>query len=280
MISNRSLPTDTVLPHVMYRNLNEAVAWLRNAFDFVEHYRYGDPIGGAQIKAGNAWIMLKQARPEDRTPKQLGFGTQSLTIFIEDLEAHFSRAKAAGAAILEDLHETVYGELQYSAEDLDGHHWLFSRHARDLSPDQWGASMSHVAVLTPQISPMLAVSDATAAIEFYKSAFDAEVLWHLGDGHIVAGLSVHGAGFFLATESPSHGTRSPDGAGYTTVRIELFVDDPESVQRKAVATGAACRSPVAEHTHSTIGPRPIRRMLQGSVVDPFGHMWLIGKILE
>ena len=134
MISNRSLPTDTVLPHIKYRDLGEAIAWLRNAFGFIEHYRYGDPISGAQIKAGNAWIMLKQARPEDRTPKQLGFGTQSLTIFIEDLETHVQRAKSAGATILEDLYETVYGELQYAAEDLDGHHWLFSRHARDLSP--------------------------------------------------------------------------------------------------------------------------------------------------
>jgi uncharacterized glyoxalase superfamily protein PhnB len=42
---------------------------------------------------------------------------------------------------VEDLHETVYGELQYGAFDLDGHHWLFSRHARDLRPDEWGATV-------------------------------------------------------------------------------------------------------------------------------------------
>lgn len=139
MISNRSLPTDTVLPHVMYQDIVEAISWLNHAFGFIEHYRYGDPVSGAQVKAGNAWIMLKQIQNEGKTPKQLGFGTQDLTIFIEDLEAHFEKAKSAGAIILEDLHETVYGELQYAAEDLDGHHWLFSRHACDLSPDQWGA---------------------------------------------------------------------------------------------------------------------------------------------
>jgi uncharacterized glyoxalase superfamily protein PhnB len=43
---------------------------------------------------------------------------------------------------LEEPHETVYGEFQYAAEDLDGHHWLFSRHARDLSPDAWGATLA------------------------------------------------------------------------------------------------------------------------------------------
>lgn len=145
MIINRSVPTDTVLPHVAYRNVAEAIAWLSNAFGFAGHYHYGNPISGAQVRAGNAWIMLKQMAPESRTPRELGFGTQSLTIFIEDLEAHFARAQAAGVTLVEDLHETVYGELQYAALDLDGHHWLFSRHARDLSPDAWGAIVTDAA---------------------------------------------------------------------------------------------------------------------------------------
>ena len=127
---------------------------------------------------------------------------------------------------------------------------------------------------------MLAVSDGDAAIAFYKAAFGAELLWHLGEGHIVAGLSINGAKFFLANESPEYGTRGPASAGFTTVRIELFVDDPEAVQKKAVAAGAVERSPVKEHQYPTNGPSPINRMLQGSVVDPFGHMWLVGKILE
>jgi uncharacterized glyoxalase superfamily protein PhnB len=128
---------------------------------------------------------------------------------------------------------------------------------------------------------MLAVGDANAAIEFYKVAFNASVLWHLGgEEHVVAGLSVQGARFFLATESRPHGTCGPAAAGFTTVRIELFVDDPEAVQLQALAAGAVLRSPVTEHTYPTTGPLPIRRMLQGSVVDPFGHMWLIGKVLE
>jgi len=132
-----------------------------------------------------------------------------------------------------------------------------------------------------QISPMLAVSDGTAAIDFYKAAFGAELLWHLdGGGHIVAGLSIDDAVFFLAHESPPHGTRGPASAGFTTVRIELFVDDPVAVHRRALGAGAVEHSPVEEHTHETIGPKPIKRMVQGALVDPFGHMWLIGKIVE
>lgn len=147
MIGNRSLPADTLLPHVAYQDLSGAIAWLVKTFGFREHYRYGEPISGAQVHVGNAWIMLKQAKAGCASPAKLGYGTQSLTVFVEDVEAHHERAKAAGAKILEEPHETVYGEFQYAAEDLDGHHWLFSRHARDLSPEEWGATVAEGASL-------------------------------------------------------------------------------------------------------------------------------------
>jgi uncharacterized glyoxalase superfamily protein PhnB len=88
------------------------------------------------------------------------------------------------------------------------------------------------------------------------------------------------ARFSLAHESPPHGTRGPASVGFTTVRIELFVDDPVAVHRQALAAGAIERSPVSEHKDSMSGPRPIKRMLQGALADPFGHMWLVGKILQ
>jgi len=139
-MNNRSLPADTVLPHVMYRSVPEALEWLKQVFGFREHYRYGEPgdESGAQVFAGNACLMLKRSRGH-ASPAELGFGTQSLIIFIEDVEAHCERARTAGAVIVEEPHETVYGEFQYAAIDLDGHHWLFSHHARDLAPEDWGA---------------------------------------------------------------------------------------------------------------------------------------------
>ncbi len=141
-MKNRSVPADILLPHVVYNHLPDAIAWLSRTFGLVEHYRYGDPVSGAQVHLGDAWIMLKAARPGYRNPSELGFGTQSLTVFVEDVEAHFARTKAAGARIVEDLHETEYGELQYGVVDLEGHHWLFSRHARNVSPESWGATIT------------------------------------------------------------------------------------------------------------------------------------------
>ena len=123
MISNRSVPPNTVLPHIFYADVAEAVSWLAGAFGFTEHYRYGDPGGppsGAQMWLRNAWIMLRRARTGSASPAQLGYGTQSLTVFIEDVGEHFQKAKSAGVRIIEDLHETEYGELQYGAVGLAG----------------------------------------------------------------------------------------------------------------------------------------------------------------
>jgi uncharacterized glyoxalase superfamily protein PhnB len=284
MTWNRSVPTDSLLPHIVYPDVARAIDWLSVTFGFEEHYRYGEPGGplsGAQMHLGNAWFMLCEPRLGRASPAQAGIHTQMLTVFVNDVGAHFERTETQGARIFEDLHETAYGERQYGVEDLAGHRWLFSQHAQDLSPDLWGASVAQPVRMPPQISPMLAVADGGAAIDFYRAAFGASVLWRLGDAEdIVAGLAINGALFFLATASPDFGTRGPAAAGFTTVRIELFVDDPIAVHRRSLAAGAREHSPVTEHHHATAGLRPIRRMLQGAVVDPFGHMWLIGRILE
>jgi predicted enzyme related to lactoylglutathione lyase len=177
MIENRSVPPDTILPHVVYQDVEAAVAWLSKTFGFVEHYRYGDPVSGAQMHLGNAWIMARQAREEKASPAKLGYGTESLTVFVDDVEKHCQRAKAAGAKIVEEPHETMYGEFQYGVEDLDGHHWLFSRHARDVSPDEWGAKISeHAFRLALLRRPRLCYLEIPAvdvgrSVTFYEKVF-------------------------------------------------------------------------------------------------------------
>lgn len=144
MPTNRSVPANTVLAHITYHDVARASAWLSGAFGFTEHYRYGPPDSpsGAQLFLDDAWIMLDAAEPGHKTPAELGYGTQSLTVFVADVEAHCARARAADATIVEELHETIYGERQYGALDLDGHHWLFSTHARDVDPTDWGATIA------------------------------------------------------------------------------------------------------------------------------------------
>jgi uncharacterized glyoxalase superfamily protein PhnB len=128
------------------------------------------------------------------------------------------------------------------------------------------------------ISAMLSVTDGKAALDFYQKAFGATVNWTIGGG-AVAGMNIDGADFFFAHESPQYGNRSPSSAGFTTVRVELFTDDPEGVFKRAVDAGAKVKDPLTEYNYPMEGPKPIKHMLQGAVFDPFGHIWLIGKIL-
>jgi predicted enzyme related to lactoylglutathione lyase/uncharacterized glyoxalase superfamily protein PhnB len=183
MIENRSVPPNTILPHIVYPDVAQAITWLTKVFGFTEHYRYGDPASGAQLHLGNAWIMVAQVRDGRGTPAQLGAHTQSLTVFVEDLEAHFQRAKAANAKIVEDLHQTEYGELQYGAEDFAGHHWLFSRHARDVSPAEWGATIAHPTYRLALLArPRFCYFEIPAQDVHQSAAFYAKVFnWNIRD---------------------------------------------------------------------------------------------------
>lgn len=117
------------------------------------------------------------------------------------------------------------------------------------------------------ISLMLAVSDATAALTWYQRALGAELLWDLGG---VAGLSVGGAPFFVG--EPEHNRwASPQEVGTTTVRVEVFVDDPDAFVERAVRAGAdGSADPVRDHEV------PWGTHRQGGFLDPYGHMWLVG----
>jgi uncharacterized glyoxalase superfamily protein PhnB len=109
-MTNRSVPVDTVLPHVVYHDVAGAIDWLGKTFGFLEHYRYGDPVAGAQMSLGAVYVMISVARDDRDSPARLGRWTQSLTIFVDDVDTHYCATKSAGVKIVEDLQETIYGK--------------------------------------------------------------------------------------------------------------------------------------------------------------------------
>lgn len=120
---------------------------------------------------------------------------------------------------------------------------------------------------TVQICPMLAVQDAPAASDWYQRALGAAELWSLGP---VVGLQIAGTPFFLH-EATSTDFESPAVVGLTTVRIEVFTDDPDAFITRAVAAGADGSSDVIKNHEAPWG---VHR--QGGFRDPFGHTWLVG----
>ena len=123
-----------------------------------------------------------------------------------------------------------------------------------------------------KLTPMLTVSDAAAAIDFYTRAFGAKELERATTptGQIVAELEVDGVRFGVVDENPDALKVSPTTLGGTSVRLSLIVDDPDAAAARAIEAGATEIFPVGDQPYG---------MRQGRVGDPFGHHWLIGKLL-
>ena len=140
-MAHRTKPN--VIPTLRYRDAPAAIDWLCDAFGFERHLVVpgeGDTIAHAQLTCGNGMIMLGSAGDDDfgrlqKTPADVGgVGTQSPYIIVPDADAHYERAKAAGAAIVYDIRDEDYGGRGYSCRDPEGHLWNFGTY------DPWAES--------------------------------------------------------------------------------------------------------------------------------------------
>jgi PhnB protein len=132
-----------ITPYLLYEDVAGALEWLATAFGFQERLRFADDDGTvthAEMTVDGASFMLGHPGPEYRSPKRLGGATQLVHVYVEDVDAHFERAKEAGATIHAEPADQEYGDRRYDAEDLEGHRWSFAQHVKDVAPSEWGAS--------------------------------------------------------------------------------------------------------------------------------------------
>lgn len=119
------------------------------------------------------------------------------------------------------------------------------------------------------VVPSLAVSDAAAAIDFYREAFGAMEVARITDprGKIAyAEIAIGDAHVALKDEDPASGDLSPESLSGTTVRLILQVEDVDALVRQAAEVGATVIIPVADRDY---GYR------DGRLADPFGHVWIV-----
>jgi PhnB protein len=115
-----------------------ALSWLVRAFGFQERMRMPGPGGEimhAEVELADALVMVGRPAPDYRNPKRLGQVTQSLYVYVDDVDKHFQRAKQAGAKILAEPADQFYGDRRYGVEDPEGHHWYFAQHVRDVAQE-------------------------------------------------------------------------------------------------------------------------------------------------
>jgi uncharacterized glyoxalase superfamily protein PhnB len=135
---NRSIPPATVVPVLVYPDVREAVAWLQDAFGFVERIQIGED-HRAQLGVGDGGLIVADVGRERRPPRA-GEETHRVMVRVGDVGAHCERARAHGARILMEPRDFEYGERQYEVEDLAGHRWTFSETLRDAAPEEWGGT--------------------------------------------------------------------------------------------------------------------------------------------
>ncbi len=130
----------TVVPMISYENGVAALEWLARAFGFRERTRMVGPdgtLGHGEMEAGDGLIMLATPTPDYQSPRRhreaceaarrwssVPWIIDGVLVYVPDLDAHFARAKAAGAGILSEIEEGPPGR-RYRAEDLEGHRWFF-----------------------------------------------------------------------------------------------------------------------------------------------------------
>jgi uncharacterized glyoxalase superfamily protein PhnB len=127
---------------VVYRDNRAALAWLQRVFGFDVAHVLTDSKGNivhAEMSHGDSTVMISNEWYEwTKSPASVGgTNTQRIHVRIDDgIDAHYERARAAGAQVAGPPQDQFYGDRTYSAADLEGHHWTFWQSVRNVTPEE------------------------------------------------------------------------------------------------------------------------------------------------
>jgi PhnB protein len=131
----------TVTPYLVVKDATSAIDFYKKAFGATELYRMAGPDGRvmhAEIKIGNSPIMMADEFPEmgARSPQSFGGSPVSIYLYVEDVDALFSQAVAAGAKVTRPVKDQFYGDRSGGLEDPFGHVWYVATHKEDVPPEE------------------------------------------------------------------------------------------------------------------------------------------------
>ena len=142
MSYKRVVELPSVVPMLSYEDVAASVDWLCSAFGFTEIVRYEDSgrVTHVNLVVGDGLVMAGWPGPHYRSPKshrevcedarrwlETPFVVDGVYVRVDDIDAHYSRAQAAGATLLSEIEPNpAVGQRQYRAEDIEGHRWMFA----------------------------------------------------------------------------------------------------------------------------------------------------------
>jgi PhnB protein len=198
-----------------------------------------------ELRIGNSMLMLGEGTPDEIVPGR----SMAFHVFVDDVDASYARALAAGGESLGEPADRPYGERSGFVKDAFGNHWYI---ASPLGPESFGHALRTV-------TPFLHSRDVRGYIDFLVRAFGAseEVVHELPGGVIpYARARIGDAAIELGTADPTPGA------------LCLYVADPDLVYEQAVAAGAKALSPAADQPS---GDR------MAFVEDALGNQWYITR---
>jgi PhnB protein len=131
----------TVTPYLTIKSAAKALEFYKKAFGATETYKLMMPdgrLGHAEIRLGDSMIMLSDEFPEygGKAPETLGGSPVSIHLYVEDVDAFFKRALAAGARERKPVMDQFYGDRSGQLEDPFGHLWWVATHKEDIAPEE------------------------------------------------------------------------------------------------------------------------------------------------
>jgi PhnB protein len=130
----------TATPYLVVKDAAKAIDFYKKAFGASELMRMGDgdKIFHAEIKIGNSPIMLADECSEMKafSPETLGGTPITIMLYVEDVDAVFNQAVAAGAKVERPLSNQFYGDRNGGVIDPFGHKWFVASHVEDVSPEE------------------------------------------------------------------------------------------------------------------------------------------------
>ena len=136
----------TATPYLIINGAAAAIEFYKKAFGATELFRMDAPggkIGHAEIKIGEGMVMLADESPEmgHKSPQTVGGTPVSLMFYVQDVDAQFAKALAAGGTVKHAIKDQFYGDRSGTLEDPSGHIWTVATHTEDVAPDEMDRRM-------------------------------------------------------------------------------------------------------------------------------------------